>query len=104
MNINKIKFTFQYVDLRKGEHRTPEFEKISFSKTVPVLKEGEFTLSGSHAIMRFICDTREVADNWFPKDPKKRALVDEYLDWHHSNLRSGVTGQVFKIKFAPMFG
>lgn len=28
-----------------------------------------------------------IAESWYPKDIKKRALVDEYLEWQHNNTR-----------------
>jgi glutathione S-transferase len=28
-----------------------------------------------------------IADNWYPKDPKTRALVDEYLEQQHNAVR-----------------
>ena len=68
------------------------------------MKDGDFVLCESHAMMRYLCTTREVPDNWYPKDAKKRAKCDEYLDWHHTNLRNGVTGQVFKSFYAPLMG
>ena len=54
--------------------------------------------------MRYICTTRNLSDHWYPKDPEKRAMVDQYLDWHHSNLRLACGGQVFKTIFGPLMG
>jgi glutathione S-transferase len=34
-----------------------------------------------------LCTQFPVADNWFPKDARHRAKVDEYLAWQHLNLR-----------------
>ena len=39
-----------------------------------------------------MADTRTAkSTGWYPKDPKQRALVDEYLDQHHLFLRYGMT-------------
>jgi len=35
----------------------------------------------------YLCSQFDIADHWYPKDPKKRAKVDEYLSWQHLNLR-----------------
>lgn len=43
----------------------------------------------STAILRYLCDSRNLADHWYPSDLKKRAKIDEYLSWHHTNLRMG---------------
>ena len=64
-------------------------------------KDGEdFILGESHAILRYLADTRGAADNWYPKDLKKRAKVDEYLDSHHTDLRGVVAGYVSKKRFS----
>ena len=59
---------------------------------MPALKEEtpgqpDYCLSESHTILRYLADTRGVDDHWYPKDLKKRALVEKYLDSHHSDLR-----------------
>jgi len=40
-------------------------------------------------ILRYLC--REypeyVADHWYPKDSKRQAKIDEYLEWQHVNTR-----------------
>ena len=61
-----------------------------------------WSMAESHAIMRYLATTRNVADHWYPADPRKRALVDQYLDWHHSWLRLGASRSVFLPVFMPM--
>lgn len=39
-----------------------------------------------------------VAEHWYPKDVKKRALVDEYLEWQHNNTRL-FGAMYFRTKF-----
>ena len=56
----------------------------------------------SHAIMRYLAMSRQVADHWYPKDLRKRAKVDEYLDMHHTYLRQGSGAYIFKKLFAPV--
>lgn len=51
-------------------------------------KTGEtFILSESHAILRYLQKSRKCADHWYPEDIKKRSMVDQYLDWHHTFIR-----------------
>ena len=54
----------------------------------------------SHAIMRYLAESRGCADHWYPSDLRQRAAVDMYLDQHHSYLRQGVGGMVFKKLFS----
>lgn len=30
---------------------------------------------------------QDIAEHWYPKDLRTRALVDEYLEWQHNNTR-----------------
>lgn len=45
----------------------------------------------SIAILRYLCRTYNVADHWYPKDYKKQARIDEYLEWQHNNTRAHCT-------------
>ena len=71
----------------------PEFAKINPAKQIPAMQEinertGEvMTLSESHAILRYLARSRGCDDHWYPTDYRKRALVDRYLDEHHTYLR-----------------
>ena len=60
-----------------------------------------FTLSESHAILRYLAVSRGVPDHWYPADLRKRAIVNFYLDEHHQFLRYGVGDYTFKKLFAP---
>ena len=92
----------------KGEHLTEDFAKINPAKQIPVLQEidegsGEtFTLSESHAILRYLADSRGVADHWYPRNLRKRAKVDQYLDSHHGALRYAVHSYNVKKHLSPV--
>ena len=83
------------------QHRDPEYRKINPNMKVPAIqdtvetsdgKSETFSLFESHAIMRYLHESRGTPDHWYPVDPKQRAKVNEYLDWHHLNLRQGAEG------------
>ena len=59
-------------------------------------------IAESHAIMRYLADSRGCDDHWYPKDLRKRAKVNQYLDEHHNYIRMGVGVHIFKRFFAPM--
>ena len=89
----------------KGEHKTPEFLAINPQGVVPAIKESkdgdDFILGESHTILRYLAESRGTDDKWYPKDLRKRARVDEYLDSHHGDLRNAVTGYISRKLFAP---
>ncbi len=45
--------------------------------------------------MKYICSKYDLPDHWYPKDLQQRAKTDEYLAWHHTNLRMGVVDIVW---------
>jgi glutathione S-transferase len=68
-----------HVNLMAGEHHQPWFAALNPNRTVPVLQDGEFVLTESSAILKYLAEaTKAVA---YPKDPKQRARVNERMDW-----------------------
>ncbi|XP_003974594.1 glutathione S-transferase theta-1a [Takifugu rubripes] len=85
-----IPFDFKHVDLVAGQQFSEEFGKISSVRKVPVMKDGNFILTESIAILMYLAQkhSSSVADHWYPADLQLRARVNEYLSWQHMNLRS----------------
>ncbi|XP_036434571.1 glutathione S-transferase theta-1a [Colossoma macropomum] len=83
-----IPFEYKEVDLSAGEHFGEEFGKISVVRKVPVLKDGAFILTESTAILQYLVGKYSTPDHWYPVDLQKRARVDEYLSWQHTNMRT----------------
>ncbi|XP_036953105.1 glutathione S-transferase theta-2 [Acanthopagrus latus] len=87
LNCNKIPHTVRTVALRKGENRTPEFTKLNPMNRVPVMEDNGFVLTESDAILKYLAAKYKVLEHWYPRQPEKRARVDEYTAWHHNNTR-----------------
>jgi len=81
-----------YVDcpiaLRKAEHLSEEYAKVTPFKKVPVIDDNGFVLTESVAILKYLAVKYNVDDHWYPKDIQKQARVDEYMNWQHLNLRA----------------
>nr|WCC58247.1 glutathione S-transferase [Pharsalia antennata] len=99
LKLTNIPFEACPVALRKGEHLTEEFKK-KFSKfqRVPFIHDGNFRLTESVAIFRYLAREYPVKDNWYSKDSKQQAKIDEYLEWQHLNIRGNCT-LYFRTKF-----
>ncbi|XP_074526321.1 glutathione S-transferase theta-1a [Halichoeres trimaculatus] len=82
-----IPFEFKTVDLSSGQQYGPEFTKISPLSKVPVMKDGDFVLTESTAILEYMAQKTSAPDHWYPADLQQRARVNEYLSWQHTNLR-----------------
>ena len=106
--MNGIEHEIRKVSVVQAENKSKEFSKINPARQVPAIQEvgpdGQvvFTMSESHAIMRYLAVSRNCPDNWYPADLEKRAIVNNYLDEHHNFLRQGLGVYVFKKLFSPM--
>ena len=79
-----VNLDYQVVDLFTGEHLKPEFARINPNCMVPVLDDGDFRLTESSAILKYLAD--KVGSPAYPKDLKERARVNEMMDWFNSNI------------------
>ena len=77
------------VRITAGDTRTPEYLAMNPVGKVPVLRDGDFTLTESVAMFRYLAREKEVADHWYPAHSRAQARVDEYLEWQHLNTRCG---------------
>ena len=74
-----IKVDEQTVDLMTGEHYKDAFVSINPNRQVPVLEDGDFRLTESSAILKYLAD--KTGSPAYPKDLKRRARVNEMMDW-----------------------
>lgn len=91
---NGIALDLQLVDIFTGAQYQPDFLRLNPSHLVPVLEDGDFRLSESAAILKYVAD--KAGSPLYPKDPRKRARVDERIDWINTQLgRELVYGLVY---------
>jgi len=81
---NDIPYEGVVVDLMKGEHKSAAFLKLNPNGLVPVLEDGDFVLTESSAILKYIADEHDSPA--YPKDLKKRAHVNERMDWFNTQF------------------
>jgi glutathione S-transferase len=67
-----------FVDLAKGEHKTPEFLALNPFGQVPVIDDGGIIVSDSNAILVYLAK-RYGNDDWLPQEPAAAARVQRWL-------------------------
>ncbi len=72
------------VDLFTGEHHQEPYISYNPNRLVPVLEDGDLKLTESSAILKYLADKFDMPE--YPKDLKKRAKVNEIMDWFNSNF------------------
>ncbi|MBX3188931.1 MAG: glutathione S-transferase family protein [Labilithrix sp.] len=80
----KIAYEPVVVDLMTGAHLAEPFAKLNPSKMVPALEDGDFVLTESSAILKYLAEKAGSAT--YPTDLKKRARVNERMDWFNTNF------------------
>ena len=76
---NGIKVEEVVVDLFSGAHHQEPYRSLNPSRQVPLLEDDDLRLSESSAILKYLADKYDLPS--YPKDLKKRAKVNEVMDW-----------------------
>jgi glutathione S-transferase len=79
-----IELDYELVDLFTGAHLQPPFSAINPSQQVPVLEDGDFRLTESSAILKYLAE--KTGSEAYPKDSRQRARVNERMDWFNTGL------------------
>ncbi|XP_021573617.1 glutathione S-transferase theta-2B-like isoform X2 [Carlito syrichta] len=101
---NGIPFELRPVDLVKGQHVSKDFSQVNSLQKVPVLKEGDFILTESAAILIYLSCKYPTADHWYPSDLQTRARIHEYLGWHADCIRGTFGVPLWTQVLAPLMG
>jgi glutathione S-transferase len=74
----------QIVDIMSGEQYGSAFGAINPNNAVPVLEDGEFRLTESSAILKYLADL--VDSPTYPKPLQARARVNSVMDWANTGF------------------
>lgn len=68
------------VSLEQREHRGAEYLKVNPWGRVPAILDGDFGLSESLAILRYLVE-RDGLYQWYPRGLRERAVADQWLEY-----------------------
>ena len=78
-----LKYTLQLAGGSFGKLDTQQYAQINPNRMIPAIRDGNFALWESLAIVRYLCD-HYGADNLSPADPQTRAIADQWMEWSAS--------------------
>lgn len=91
-----IPYDYRFVDILKGESRTPEFLAVNPNGKIPVLVVPERgPIAESHAIINFLAEGTFL----MPADRYERALVWQWLGFEQYQLEPGVATVRFMLHY-----
>src|SRR5262249_3644883 len=76
---NGIKCDEEMVDILKGAHYQEPYASLNPNRMVPMLEDGDLRLTESSVILKYLADKQDLPS--YPKDLKKRAKINEVMDW-----------------------
>jgi len=97
-----IDHKWHLVNLREGEQKKEWFLKINPVGKVPAMDDDGFYMFESNSICRYLCDKNNSA--LYPKDVKKRATIDQWIDYASFHIGANFIPVVYNRLFAPLRG
>lgn len=102
----ELNLPFEREDWGTGFRPTdaPEFLKLNPNALVPVLIDADFVLWESNSIIRYLAG-QYVGEWLYPADPRRRARVDQWMDWQATDLNaSWVYAFLGTVRKSPAHG
>ena len=90
-----------HVDLFKEEQRTPEFLHVNPNGLVPVLRDDDFVLWETVAILQYLA-ALDPARRLLSRDERRRADVTRWMAWSLAHWNPALQPFIFERLFKPM--
>ncbi len=92
---------YVYLQLGKGEHKTPDYLALNPNGKVPTLVDGDHTLWEADAIIMALA-MRMNSDLW-PKDARGQVEVQRWLSWNARHFTPPCGALYFEYVIRPRF-
>lgn len=97
-----LSYERKIVDLMNGEQQGEAFQAINPFGRVPAIKDGDFCLSESQAIARYL--SAKAGYKLYAEEVEVRAKIDEWMDFILNHIRTPMGRVQFNRTIAPMMG
>ena len=81
---NRIDLDCRFIDLMADEQLGSRFTAVNPNQCVPVLEVGDFRLTESAAILKYLAD--HIGSPAYPTGLRERARVNERMDWFNTSF------------------
>ena len=82
-----LRLDFEFVDLTKGQSRTPAFLALNPTGRTPALVDGDFKLWESNAIMQYLAS--RTTNSLWPDEARARADIMRWQSWQLAHWGPG---------------
>ena len=96
VNVQKVLWCLAELDLayhridagmQYGRNNEVDYLAMNPNGRVPTLVDGDFVLWESNSIMRYLCLAYRPDTPIYPREPRRRAGIDRWLDWSLSTVQ-----------------
>ena len=84
LSLMDVPYELVHVDYFKGEQKSAEYLAVNPNASLPAMKDGDFVLWESNAILQYAADKYNVT-NQYPKDLKTRSDINRWMLWESSS-------------------
>lgn len=96
LDIGQIPCKYVHIDLSKRSTRNPEYLRLNPFGKIPLLIHGEFKLSESDAIMKYLYEKySKIPRTYYGTTPEERGYVNQYLSWYQWQFRTKMVKYLF---------
>jgi glutathione S-transferase len=98
---SRLALDYQLVDIFTGEQYQDAYTSINPCHMVPVLEDGDFRLTESSAILKYLAD--KIGSPAYPKELQARARVNERMDFVNTQVSREFTYGFVYPQLLPIF-
>lgn len=99
----KIAYDLKIVSLERREQRSPAFLAVNPSGRVPAIRDGDFSLGESNAILRYMV-RRFCLDRLYPVGLEEQATVDMWWEFCSVHINRPLIDLAWNLLMAKKFG
>ncbi|KAH8346995.1 glutathione S-transferase D7-like [Drosophila kikkawai] len=93
-----VELNSKFINTMEGDQLKPEFVKINPQHTIPTLVDNGFAIWESRAIVVYLVEKYGKPDSpLYPKDPQKRALINQRLYFDMGTLFDSLAKYIFPL-------
>ena len=83
-----VEFEAKLISVESGDHQSEEFLQVSPDGKVPVLQDGDFTVSGTATVIRYVIQEKGISHNFYPTDDlQERSTINSFVDQEQMGFR-----------------
>ena len=97
-----IELTIRRLDMLKGDHKTPEYAALNPNQMMPTLKDGDYVLWESNAILQYLA-AQKPESGLVPKDEHARLDVTRWQFWDLAHWDPACAVFAFEYVAKPLF-